>query len=383
VGLFFTMNIKTILSLLLLALISACDADKDKSPESASAEPEYALSGSNPEACEQVVDGINWQALLNEQCHRLSDYGLFIDDNDPRAGVKGSGFSYQLNSELFTDYARKYRYVILPEGQAMAYSQQEVFSFPVGAVLVKVFALPADTSLAAESLVEVRLLIRRERGWQALPYKWYPELAEGYFHIVGDDIPFQLTHNSEIREGNYAIPTYGSCQVCHQLNNRVAPIGLKARHLNVYSETGLAQLQTWQQAGVLTDLPQDSVQIEYAPDWRDDTQPLKQRAKAYLDINCAHCHREEGAASLSGLKLEFGRTTVDYNHGVCNSAHGWRGGGFDIWPGDGDNSSLPLRMELNAATDRMPPIGRSISDTEAVSLMREWIDAMPYLECAD
>ena len=376
------MNIKIILSLIGLSLISACGADKDKPPEAASAEPEYALSGSNPEACEKVVDGINWQAVLNEQCHRLSDYGLFVDNKDPRSGVKSAGISYQLNSELFTDYARKYRYVILPEGKTMAYTQQEVFSFPIGTVLVKVFALPEDTALAAESLVEVRLLIHRERGWQALPYKWYSELEEGYFHIVGDDIPFQLSHNGELREGNYAMPTYGSCQVCHQVNNQVAPIGLKARHLNVHSETGLAQLQSWSGSGVLAELPDNDADIEYAPDWRDDSQPLQQRAKAYLDINCAHCHREEGAASLSGLKLEFDRTTVDYNHGVCNSAHGWRGGGFDIWPGDGGNSSLPLRMELNAATDRMPPIGRSISDSEAVALMREWIDAMPYQECA-
>ena len=31
--------------------------------------------------------------------------------------------------------------------------------------------------------------------------------------------------------------------------------------------------------------------------------PVAQRARAYLDVNCAHCHNREGAASNSGLYL--------------------------------------------------------------------------------
>lgn len=81
------------------------------------------------------------------------------------------------------------------------------------------------------------------------------------------------------------------------------------------------------------------------------------------------------------MRLEYWRTSLDYSHGVCNIAHGWRGGGFDIWPGRGDKSSIPLRMELSEATDRMPPIGRAVADKEAVALIREWIDAMPLQEC--
>lgn len=87
------------------------------------------------------------------------------------------------------------------------------------------------------------------------------------------------------------------------------------------------------------------------------------------------------AGLLSGLRLEYWRTQIDYSHGVCNSAHGWRGGGYDIWPGQGNKSSLPLRMELSEAIDRMPPIGRVVTDEDAVSLIRLWIDSMPPKEC--
>ena len=133
---------------------------------------------------------------------------------------------------------------------------------------------------------------------------------------------------------------------------------------------------------MLSGLPDSLSEIDAAPDWRDETKNLSNRAKAYLDINCAHCHRAEGAASLSGLKLEYARKAIDYNHGVCNSAHGWRGGGFDIWPGSSSQSSLVERMTLSPAPDRMPPLGRSLVDVDAVELIKQWIDAMPYQECA-
>jgi mono/diheme cytochrome c family protein len=163
-------------------------------------------------------------------------------------------------------------------------------------------------------------------------------------------------------------------------------IGPKARLLNKEIDVAgekINQLTYWSQKGLLQDLPESLAEVDLAPDWRDETKDLTDRAKAYLDINCAHCHRPEGAASLSGLKMEYRRKTIDYHHGVCNSAHGWRGGGFDIWPGDSEKSSMPLRMTLSGAPDRMPPLGRSLVDNEAVELIRQWIDAMPYQECAE
>jgi hypothetical protein len=44
---------------------------------------------------------------------------------------------------------------------------------------------------------------------------------------------------------------------------------------------------------------------------------------------------------------------------------------------------MPLRMTLSGAPDRMPPLGRSLVDLEAVELIKQWIDAMPYKECAE
>jgi uncharacterized repeat protein (TIGR03806 family) len=291
-----------------------------------------------------------------------------------------------LNSQLFTDHARKYRYVFMPLNTQATFVDKEVLEFPVGSVFVKVFALPKDTSKTEENIIEVRLMIHRAAGWVGLPYVWDEKTQDGHLDLNGESIPFSMLHGGEEYESYYGVPTHGSCRNCHQYEGNMTLIGPKARLLN--KEINVAgekvnQLTYWSRAGLLKGLPESLAEIDFSPSWRDETKDLTERAKAYLDINCAHCHRPEGAASLSGLKLEYGRKSIDYHHGVCNSAHGWRGGGFDIWPGDSDNSSMPLRMTLSGAPDRMPPLGRSIVDVEAVDLIRQWIDAMPYQECAE
>ena len=53
---------------------------------------------------------------------------------------------------------------------------------------------------------------------------------------------------------------------------------------------------------------QYNVSIDYdkMPVWNDPlTAPLADRAKAYLDANCAHCHSAQGSAKNSGLYLDY------------------------------------------------------------------------------
>jgi uncharacterized repeat protein (TIGR03806 family) len=369
------------LILLLTISLLACGSESREVGSGTSIGPN---SDESNEICEND-GGINWQALLTAQCQQLSDYNLFTDYSDPRSGQRIGGIAYQLNSQLFTDHARKYRYVFMPPDTQVTFVNSEVLDFPVGSVFVKVFALPEDTSKPEENIIEVRLMIHRPSGWVGLPYVWDKQAQDGHLDLNGESVPFTMLHKGEEYQNYYAVPTYGSCRNCHQYNGDMTLIGPKARLLNkqiIVAGEPVNQLVYWQQEGLLPEgsLPSN---VEYAPDWRDEAEDLTDRAKAYLDINCAHCHRPEGAASLSGLKMEYGRKAIDYHHGICNSAHGWRGGGFDIWPGDSDKSSMPLRMTLSGAPDRMPPLGRSLVDLEAVELIKQWIDAMPYKECAE
>lgn len=343
---------------------------------------------SNPDICTQNQNSINYQAILDARCNWLSDYNLFdtLNSNETILGTKG--FSYEINSELFTDFANKSRYIFLPENQSITFNSNNHFTFPVGTVLVKIFSLDSSES---SKMIEVRLGIKKENGWTFLPYIWVEDREDAFFYREGLKLATSVQANSDYIDFTYEIPNSTNCLECHrnEFEEDVLsfhPIGPKARHLNknVYlnGET-LNQLTYWQNKGYLTGLPNDINTIDTAPNWKDTTADIQNRAKAYLDINCAHCHSEGGTAALSGLRLEYWRKSIGHTHGVCNSSHGWRGGGFDIWPGQGEISSIPIRMRHTEPKDRMPPIGRSLVDEAAAQLISDWIDTLPYEECAN
>lgn len=373
-------------------LLVACGSDTNQIKESnssLSAPPKHPL-GENPEACEvqNSMGEINWPALEKEYCHKLSDFNLFNSLSTASIVPKYPGMQYELNSALFTDHARKYRYIYTPNNSKIDYSELDTFNFPLGTTLVKIFSLPNDTSTDDENLIEIRLLIKRDNGWTTLVYKWHEEYSDGFFTVAGGIIESTVSHNGVANLFDYRIPTFGQCATCHQNNEgeaRITPIGLKARHLNkeiMFNNVKINQLTLWDNLGILNNLPSDLSSIDTAPNWKDTSKNLQDRAKAYLDINCAHCHTEGGSGALSGLRMEYWRKTIDYSHGVCNESQGWRVGGYDIWPGRGDISHIPLRITLTAAKDRMPPIGRSLVDEEAAQLISDWIDTLPYQTCS-
>lgn len=379
---------KTIFIVFLSLTLISCKTSQE---EQQSNDPILALSKSlntNSELCQQSTVNIKQAAIASEKCNWLSDYGLFETLTNNQISPNKNGFNYQLNSALFTDFAKKDRFIFLPEKTSLEYLENDVFKFPINSVIVKVFSL---TQGSAQKIIEIRLLIKRESGWIFLPYIWLDEKQDAFLYRNGYQMATSVTQNNQLSSFNYNIPSHANCGECHQSKNDAGdiyfkPIGPKARHLNkiIEYEGGFVnQLQLWQDNGWLTNLPVDISTIDTAPNWQDESANLQDRAKAYLDINCAHCHNENGSGALSGLRLEYWRKSITHAHGVCNSSHGWRGGGFDIWPGRGEISSIPIRMRHTDAKDRMPPIGRSLVDEQAAQLISDWIDSMPLENCAE
>jgi hypothetical protein len=117
------------------------------------------------------------------------------------------------------------------------------------------------------------------------------------------------------------------------------------------------------------------------PAWDDPKSgSVDARARAYLDVNCAHCHNPGGSASNSGLFLGFEeRDPVTYGVGKRPVAAGRGSGGraFAIAPGKPDESYLLYRMRSVEAGIAMPEVGRSLDHAEATRLIAEWIAQMP------
>ncbi|MCB1843485.1 MAG: hypothetical protein KDI09_11025, partial [Halioglobus sp.] len=340
--------------------------------------------------CSATGTGINADAY-EADCPNLSDYRLFADAGNPLSNANGGGVLYDLNTPLFTDYANKYRFVFLPEGQQAAYRSTEVFDFPVGTIIAKTFTIQADLrdDGSAQEIIETRLLINRKDGWKALPYIWNADKSDAVLTVTGGTKNVSwIDAAGQSRSTDYVIPNTNNCVNCHGSGD-LLPIGPTARSLNkafTYASGVENQLAHWAAAGILTGAPEDTSVIDTIPLWNDTTASLDDRARGYLDINCAHCHMPNGSGSTSGLYLEYTRA-FGFDVGECKPpvAAGGGSGGLKhvIVPGDADASILSFRMDSNDNAVRMPEIGRSIIHTEGVALVNDWINAMDARNCSE
>lgn len=318
----------------------------------------------------------------------LSEYGFFkgkLADQVPAEGV----IPYRLNTPLFSDYAEKLRFVKLPAGQTVTYNETDVLNFPIGTTIIKTFYYPNDFRQpdAGRRIMETRLLVHEENGWKALEYVWNDDQSDAYLEVAGETKEVSWIHaDGKKHTIQYTMPNLNQCKGCHNRNEQMMPIGPSARQLNGdfhYSNNAQQftenQLTHWQKLGILTGLPALE-NVAKAAVWNDPTSgSLEVRTRAWLDINCAHCHSNNGPAKTSGLILSYHETNLT-KLGVMKSpvAAGRGSGGreFSIVPGQPEKSILMYRLESTDPGEMMPELGRKTTHTEGVALVREWIKAM-------
>ena len=279
----------------------------------------------------------------------------------------------------------------MPPGAQARYNPDGVFDFPVGTVLIKTFAFAADMRRPTENVrfLETRLLIRRADGWIALPYVWNEEQTEARLSPIGAQIPVSFTdEDGDAINLDWAVPNRNQCKGCHDLAGELTPIGPSARNLNlehmmygpgrqVAERMLVNQMHDWTVLGILDQAPRDAPRVPQAYDASDGTR--EQRARAYLDVNCAHCHNPQGPAHTSGLDLRWSQHEP-IQWGVLKrpvaAGRGSAGYEFAIEPGHPERSILLYRMESTDPGVMMPETGRQLIDDRGVALMREWIAEM-------
>ena len=164
-------------------------------------------------------------------------------------------------------------------------------------------------------MIETRILKREPDGWVGLPYVWNDAQTEATLELAGGTTDVRWIHtDGKPRTNNYIIPNANQCKGCHKAGETVTPIGPKARHLNrdfAYAAGAENQLAHWTRLGVLAGAPAPG-DAPRLPAWDDPKSgSLDARARAWLEINCAHCHNPEGPARNSGLDLLASQTEPD------------------------------------------------------------------------
>lgn len=376
-------------------------------------------------------NNVNREALAYN-CPKLSHYNLFSDPTDPRSGFNEGGILYDLTTPLFSDYASKHRVLFLPPGQPAVWNEgnasapNATLDFPVGTVIAKTFSFKNGDD---ENIVETRLLFHRDAGdgdslWEGAAWMWKTDgegnRTEADLAVSGGKVAVAWDYadpDPDVAKtyvgstDSYAVPHPNQCGNCHNNEDRqpgYAPIGPKVRLLNRsmdYDHDGSAdanQLQHWVDLGLLSgapalgvdgeliavnaqrlprfDVPGDrfinpGVQENHPAD--SEAHNTEQRARAWLETNCAHCHNRKGLASSTGVFFDAFRN-VNLNYGVCkfpNTAGSASGGrDYDIVPGSADGSIASFRIHAEDSGIQMPPIARSVSHAEGVAVIDDWIN---------
>ncbi|PWT71241.1 MAG: hypothetical protein C5B59_18545 [Bacteroidetes bacterium] len=311
---------------------------------------------------------------------KLSEYGFFTGDLKDLHPAKGVA-RYELATPLFTDYVLKDRFIVLPTAQKIRYTASGPLDFPDSTIIIKNFAYRSKDN--QKIMIETRLLVKdaEKKSWLVMDYLWDSTQTDAQKHITGAKIPINLLDGA----GNnistvYQVPNTNDCKRCHYSNGTLTPIGPKARNLNyVLIGHQESQLTEWEKQGMISGMPPIE-QVEKLPDWKDSVHfDLSQRARAYLDVNCAHCHTQGGDAMNTGLFLEYHQKDP-FHIGVMKepvSAGGGAGGmNYDIIPGDANHSILAYRMNSTEAGTAMPELARTVIHKEGVALITKWINEM-------
>ncbi|MFD2203957.1 SO2930 family diheme c-type cytochrome [Shivajiella indica] len=334
------------------------------------------------EAPEIDLSSLNFEDIPYK---KLSEYGFFkgkLNALEPAGGV----LIYEPSSSLFTDYAFKTRFIWMPVGSSakILEDKEGTMEFPDHTIIIKNFYYPIDFSNpeGTKRILETRLLVKKDGIWDAYPYVWKDDQSDAEYKVVGAEKNVHwIDQKGDLQVINYIVPNKNQCKNCHNIHEVMAPIGVKAKHLNHDFDFGhetINQLVKWENSGYLSGI-NDPTAYPSMVNYNNPSVDLNLRALAYLDINCGHCHREQGPASTSGLFLTYEeRDSLKLGVNKTPVAAGFGAGSFkyDIVPGKADHSILTYRMGTNLVGAAMPEIGRVTIHKEGLQLIKDWINSM-------
>lgn len=288
----------------------------------------------------------------------LSELNLF-SGNLGDLNISSKAFKYELNTPLFTDYAHKQRLIALPENTTLQYDGDGLPIFPDNTVIAKTFYYNVDERdlSLGRIIIETRVLIKINGLWETGDYKWNAAQNEATLDLNGSIVPVTwIDVEGATNSSNYKIPSNTDCFTCHNTFDVTTPIGPKLRNMN-FVVNGVNQLDDFINNQHLTGVSGSS-EVSSTINWQDTSVPLEDRARSYLDINCAHCHIEGGnCGNQSILRLAYETSLNDSKIAERKV-------------------SISLRISEYNEGFSMPYIGTTMIHSEGVELIRDYLDTL-------
>ena len=332
--------------------------------------------------------------------HRLSETGVFSDlaKLTPVPGV----VAYRPAAEMWSDYATAGRLVGVPGDGAIvtADGRQTIagrmWDYPSNTVFTRTLSLEQERGKPATARrIETQLLHFDGQAWNGYTFRW--NMAQTDAELVpasGTNDIFTMTDASAPggrREIPWRFLGRTECLRCHQcwasdtLSFNWLQLGgrggdktdpskdEKARPPKPATEvdrlTALGVLRVKNSPG-----PRDQ---HHLTNPYDASQPLADRARSWLHVNCAGCHRFNGGGVVA-VHFNFDKPLAEARLLGEKPTRGDFGlpGARLIAPGEPYHSALFYRISTEGA-GHMPLIGSRLADEAGLALVRDWIRSLP------
>jgi uncharacterized repeat protein (TIGR03806 family) len=287
---------------------------------------------------------------------------------------------YEINVPFWSDHADKRRWVAVPRGRTLGFQSDGPWYFPPGTVWVKHFEMEMTRGAPASSRrLETRLLTMTDFGIPyGVTYRWNAAQTDAVLvPWTGESERFTVQSGVLRRPQTWTYPGPPQCAQCHTFAGGGA-LGFTTAQLNREIETPAGrtnQLLAFQAAGLVApDAGLDAIvhTLPALAPLTDETSSVEWRVRSYLEANCAQCHQKDGPAWVPW----DARTRLPLFEAGIVEGLVYRQLGDPlariVQPGSLPHSILYRR--LASLTDgRMPPLGSSLVDTQAVALIGRWV----------
>ena len=323
-----------------------------------------------------------------------------------------------------------------PTGNSsVSFSHKRPWDFPEGTVFVQTLSFPLDrTNPDLVRRIETRLLTKQQGEWAGYSYLWNDEQTDAELvEQRGTKKVISVSDGGSTQQQTWHVPSRSQCMSCHarqagfvlgfslfQLNRDEIGEHQSKNQLEVLDDQGVFSVDWYKEARdqwrdeifagipVGTDDPEaerlrneanqqwssftnyhgqrmppdTSLLYQRAdkylclPQFDDPSASLRDRARAYLHVNCACCHDSSGGGNA---RMELRFNIIDEYAKIIDvpplqGNFGLRDARL-VAPGAPHRSVMNYRMSVLSG-GRMPRVGSYQMDLEGLRLIRSWIASL-------
>jgi|GEM_PF-1800736 len=347
----------------------------------------YLLEGRNNQLLRFVEPGV-----VSGVPQTLTETGAFADVEN--LVVKESFLPYELIDPFWSDGALKKRWMAIPNDgnpdtadEQINYSENGIWEFPVGSVMIKHFDYPIDeNNPAVTQKVETRFSIKNSNeNWTFLSYKWNAAQTEATLidMSTGDTQDVQVaTQDGGTKTISWQYPSTSDCLSCHNEVSK-GTLGPRTRNLNSdfdYTDVGGVlgnQLVTLSELGFIEETITDGDTQNFLTHASIDNinASVNDKARSYLDLNCAYCHRSDNNLRAD-FDLRLAKSLIETNLLTASIVEPVEEMSADqqiIFVGNPSKSQIYHRANSTTPGVMMPWLAKGQVDEAGVALLEEWI----------